>query len=804
MNRLHVGLSLSWALVLSLAAASVGPAAEPKTLPGTAPLEIEGDVPARMRSGIDAFANRLTEESVARRGAKWQRNLSSREIYERSVDSNRARFRGLIGAIDVRDPVHELELVGTTTSPALLAETDAYTIHAVRWTIWKGVEGEGLLLTPKRAPVARVVALPDADTTPEAFAGLIPSGAPNSAKTEAPIAHRLVEQGCLVVVPTLIDRQDTWSGNPEIAMTNVTHREWVYRPAFDFGRHIIGYEVQKALAVVDWFAAAPNDLPIGVVGHGEGGLIAFYAAAIEPKIDAAMVSGYFQSRQRIWNEPIYRNVFGLLDEFGDAEIASLIAPRPLIVEHSEVVAVPGPPTARDGRLAVAAPGSIETPSFESVAREVTRARELCPAFAESRPYIELVVGPEGATLGPGSAAAIEAFLGGMGLHPARIAEAGPAIVDARKTFDPATRQRRQLDQLVDYTQSLIVRSERDRRDFWSKARVSTVEEWSDDCREFRDYLWNEIIGKLPLGDEPIRPRTRLLRETKAWTAYEVTLDVFPEVFCWGYLLIPKGIPAGERRPVVVCQHGLEGQPADLIDQDPKSAAYPIYKGFAATLAERGFVTYAPHNFYRGGNEFRQLQRKLYPLKKTMYSIILAQHQRHLDWLGSLPFVDAKRIAFYGLSYGGFTAIRVPPLLDGYALSIASAEFNDMVRKKASVNHVYSYPFYNTYEVFEFDLSSKFAYGDLGGLMVPRPFMVERGHLDSVAPDEWVASEYSKIRRLYDALGIGDRTEIEFFQGPHAINGRGTFAFLHKHLNWPAPPSAGDGSSNGPKPRTNAP
>ncbi len=63
-------------------------------------------------------------------------------------------------------------------------------------------------------------------------------------------------------------------------------------------------------------------------------------------------------------------------------------------------------------------------------------------------------------------------------------------------------------------------------------------------------------------------------------------------------------------------------------------------------------------------------------------------------------------------------------------------------------------------------------------------LAARGHHDGVAPDEWVAAEYAKIRRLYASLGIPQRTEIEFFNGPHTINGVGTFEFLHKHLNWP--------------------
>ena len=63
---------------------------------------------------------------------------------------------------------------------------------------------------------------------------------------------------------------------------------------------------------------------------------------------------------------------------------------------------------------------------------------------------------------------------------------------------------------------------------------------------------------------------------------------------------------------------------------------------------------------------------------------------------------------------------------------------------------------------------------------------ERGHHDTVSDDSWAAMEYSKIRWMYDQLDIGDRTEIEFHNGGHTMQKRGTFEFLHKHLNWPTP------------------
>jgi hypothetical protein len=73
---------------------------------------------------------------------------------------------------------------------------------------------------------------------------------------------------------------------------------------------------------------------------------------------------------------------------------------------------------------------------------------------------------------------------------------------------------------------------------------------------------------------------------------------------------------------------------------------------------------------------------------------------------------------------------------------------------------------------------------MAALIAPRPFMVERGHDDGVGTDEWVNYEYAKVRRLYNKLKIGQLTEIEHFDGPHTINGVGTFDFLKQHLDWP--------------------
>ena len=750
-------------------------------LPGAAKLTAEGDLAMEMVAGLDRFATRELQASGARRAAHWRQDFSSPESYLRSVAPNRARFMRIIGAVDGRQPDVRMELITTTSTPALVGAAKTFTITAVRWPVLDGVYGEGLLLKPRGAVKARAIAIGDADQTPEALAGLLPAMPPGVA-VEAQFARRLAENGCEVLIPALIDRADTLSGNPQLKrMTNQPHREFIYRMAFQMGRHIIGYEVQKILAAVDWFenekSAIRNPqstIRIGVFGYGEGGLLALYSAAADPRIDAAAVSGYFQSREEVWREPIYRNVWGLLEEFGDAEIAALIAPRPLVIEASRGPEIAGPPPAREGRSG-AAPGVLISPPFDSTQSEFDRARGV---YAKLRCDGAIRLAGDGKTQ-PGSPDALRKFLSSLGVRENLINDSTqPKSLIA--AFDPAPRLQRQFAQLVEFTQKLARQSERRRAEFMRELDSAPPEGRPAVAARYRDYFWDEVIGRLPAASLPFNVKARLSYDEPKWRGYEVTLDVWPDVFAYGFLLLPKDLKEGERRPVVVCQHGLEGRPQMVVDPRVES----VYRSFAARLADRGFIVFAPQNPYIGKDRFRVLQRKLNPLKKSLYAVIVRQHERVLEWLGQLPFVDPERIGFYGLSYGGKSGIRISALLPQYALSICSGDFNEWIVKTTNVDQANSYMFLYEYEIPEFDLGNTFNYAEMTALIAPRPFMVERGHDDPVGVDELVAYEFAKTRRLYLRLGIERNAEIEFFDGRHEIRGQGSFDFLHRHLRWP--------------------
>lgn len=775
----------------------------PEVLPGTKLLTQGGDLSAKMLDGAHKFIERKINESVGTRLKLWNRDFSSREAYEISVAPNRKRFMECIGVEDKTEPFKNyntgledknppvfMQKFSIDNDPDLIAETSKYRVYQVRWPVLNRVNGEGLLLQPKSKPIANIIAIPDADQEPEQLVGLLP-GIP----VESQFARRLAENGFQVLIPVVINRTFLFPGKEE----QQTYREWIYRQAFHMGRHIIGYEVQKVISAIDWFKqSVDKNLKIGVAGYCEGGLIAFYAAAVDKRIDAVLVSGYFNSRQQVWDEPIYRNVWGLLSEFGDAEIASLIAPRPLVIEHSRIPDIVEKmekseenPILVEGLDFTGYKGRLQTPQFKDVRSEYDRIDVLTKPGFQSR---DLISGSGSKPASFGSEKAMEKFALFLG-HNLDLPVANEIPADKRRSFDSKERQIRQVKEMEDHVQWLLRNSDYERNRFFLYKVMPEFGErkWStqpyhpyyspdrfiEEGKKYRKLFREEILGKF---DDPMvapNPHTRKIYDKERWTGYEVELDVYPNLFASGVILIPKDIKPGERRPVVVCQHGRNDTPQKLMEGN-----FTAYNNAAAKLADQGFIVYAPQNPYRGEDRYRWLSRKGNTVKKTLFSFIISQHEQTLQWLGTLPFVDKNRIAFYGLSYGGETAMRVPAVLEGYCLSICAGDFGDWTRKVVDVHFPGSFMNSLEWEMPYFNMGSTFSYAEMAYLIFPRPFMVERGHHDLVQPDEWVAYEYGKVKYLYDQFSRGDKTEIEFFNGGHSMRSEGTFKFLHKHLNWP--------------------
>src|SRR5690349_10145078 len=119
--------------------ALVVPAAA-QNLPGTQPLTTQGDFADQMLSGMDAYLLRELAASPERRPRLWKGDFSSRDAYEKSIASNRERFRKIIGLVDDRIPFQAPALEATLTQPAAVGRGLGYDVLRVRWPVLRGVD----------------------------------------------------------------------------------------------------------------------------------------------------------------------------------------------------------------------------------------------------------------------------------------------------------------------------------------------------------------------------------------------------------------------------------------------------------------------------------------------------------------------------------------------------------------------------------------------------------------------------------------------------------------------------------------
>lgn len=729
----------------------------------TAPLTADGDLGAKMVQGIHRFLDRETVAATKARGALWKLGPVSSDGHQKVLEAKRIKLRHLLGLVDERKPP-ALRLPAAapgTTSAGHLGGREPVT-H-VEWDTVRGVKAEGLGAGLAIAGAVRfqVIVLPDIGNSPEQMFGLLPGMPPHRQW-----ANRFAGMaGCQVISPAFVDRR-TQAAMPDGGKSTLTQREILWRAGFEMGRSLTAYDLQTVLGLVDWLKAQPGgDRQLAITGSGESGRLALLAAALDPRIAVVAVEGCIAPMEDQWAEPVDRTVFGMLREFGTAELMAMIAPRRVVWTDGVWPAVEL--TDHGG----GAPGRLERPEISIQQAEAARAAEVSGG-ASADTWLTRVEGADGFMAG------ITAPMENLPQRPDAFPFAPATGAISAHPVDQAIRQARLFSGILEDTQVLMRQAQKQRTEYWKGADFSSAEAFTRSATAYRERFWTDITGKLPPAILAPGARSRQVYDTEKFTGWEVMLDVYPDVFAFGTLLLPKGLQPGEKRAVIVCQHGLEGRPSEVTDPQSDHWAYHAY---GARLAEKGYIVFAPQNPYIGNTEFRQICRRAWPLGLSLWSVIVRQHETILNWLKTRPEVDASRMAFYGLSYGGKSAMRLPALLPDYCLSICSADYNEWIWKNVDASSRYCYLHTNEYDMVEWNMGNTFNYAELSWLIFPRPFMVERGHDDGVSCDEWVAYEFARTFRHYSRMGLPDRAEIEFFSGPHTINGKGTFRFLDKWL-----------------------
>ncbi len=314
----------------------------------------------------------------------------------------------------------------------------------------------------------------------------------------------------------------------------------------------------------------------------------------------------------------------------------------------------------------------------------------------------------------------------------------------------------------------------------------TIEEW----KKWREDLKSKLIELL--GGFPERvPLSGEVLERKEFDSYireRIVFDSAPDTSVVGYLLIPKGVEFPV--PGVIALHGHGYGKDDIVGiwEDGTDRTIPdgYQKDFGISLVKNGFVTLAIEQACFGERrESEDIAKDKYQsscrkvsfwamlLGKTVIGMRVWDVIRAIDYLETRKEVKASSIGVMGISGGGMTSLFSSALDERIKAAVVSGYLNTFRDSILSVHHC---------ECNYIPSILKYAeMYDIAGLIAPRALLVESGTKDSIFPVRATEFAISKVRKVYELLGVPEKLDVDIFEGRHQISGRKAYDFLKREL-----------------------
>lgn len=318
---------ITWSLAITsvvvLAMSWPGAAAAQRPRTGDDLKKVEQERTDAYAVQLEAYLRKwLVEEYPERAAGAWKRDYGSVELFLKSVEANRQRWRKV-----VRPP--ELQQVGAL-------QRRPHPPSAKRNGEWLalplgGLTAEGLLVLPVHAspqsPVPLVIAQHGIGSHPERTFGVLDEG-----EHYHRYAEELVDAGFAVLAP--------------MNLRSVERRNRLERLCRLAGTSLPGIELVRVQRLLDEVLKDPriDGERVGMWGVSLGGMATMFWMPLEPRIKAGVVTAWFNHRPNKMAVPDARyscfletkeeHAFfhGWLTEFTDSDVVSLICPRPLLIQ----------------------------------------------------------------------------------------------------------------------------------------------------------------------------------------------------------------------------------------------------------------------------------------------------------------------------------------------------------------------------------------------------------------------------------------------------------------------------------------
>lgn len=257
-----------------------------------------------------------------RRTYYWNRDYSSINAFEGSVEPNRKRWLEAVG-----DYGSNIESISPEKEP--FWETKSFTAQWVAINLFRQLRGRAILAMPKETSerVPLVVCQHGISSSPERIFGF-----DDPDNFYRAFGRRLAEHGFAVLAP--------------LNITEAAPRARYTRMALMLGKTLWGLEIFKIRRLLDYALSLPeiDSGRVAMWGLSLGGAYTLFTVPVEPRIKVGIIAAWFNHRLKkmIIDDPRYscflstneEHIFvpGWLREFTDSDLISLICPRPVMIQ----------------------------------------------------------------------------------------------------------------------------------------------------------------------------------------------------------------------------------------------------------------------------------------------------------------------------------------------------------------------------------------------------------------------------------------------------------------------------------------
>lgn len=334
-------------------------------------------------------------------------------------------------------------------------------------------------------------------------------------------------------------------------------------------------------------------------------------------------------------------------------------------------------------------------------------------------------------------------------------------------------------------------------DAWENSDITDYDRWREYARDILCDVLQYEPDTTPFDYVIIATEVR-----DGYLAHRIELNINRYVRVPAYLLVPQGegvFPA----VALLHDHGAKfdiGKEKNVrpfatdttrlasADAWTKKCYDGIYTG--DYLAQNGYVVLAIDALFWGergrkeGGRYdsqQALAANLLQMGRSWCGMITSDDIRSVEFLASLPFVDAACIGAVGFSMGAHRS---------WLLSAAT----DMVACAAAVCWMCTTDYLMTlsnnqnkggsaYAMIVPGLRNHFDYHHVAAIACPKPMLFINGSRDKLFPVEGVEEAYAYLHNVWDECNVDDRLVTTLYDSPHEFN-----ADMHKQVldfldNW---------------------